>query len=153
MKTLSFVASAAAAAIFTGPAMAQSTPQALEEAFVTAVINEDAGALAKLYTDDATSFSPDGSLAVGQEQIEASWAPFFEAFDGITIKLSPLGKKKVGDDTVINWGRYTMSMTPAGEAEGAEAVSSEGRYSDVMVKTKDGWRYMLDHADEGSSGD
>ena len=152
MRTLSFVSCAAAAAFLTGPAAAQSTPQALEDAFMAAVANEDAAALARLYTDDATSFSPDGSLAVGHEQIETSWAPFFEAFDGIAIKLAPLGKKKAGDDTVINWGRYTMSMTPAGEA-GGETVSSEGRYSDVMVKTKDGWRYMLDHADEGSSGD
>ena len=127
-----FLAAAGAAALFATSAAAQDSAQALADAFAAAVMAED-----------ADSFGPDGGVAHGRAEIAASWAPMFEAFDDITITLDAKGEKALGKDAHAAWGLWTMTMTPAG---GGEPVTMSGRYSDNSVKTKEGWRYFIDHA-------
>ena len=138
-----FLAAAGAAALFATSAAAQDSAEELANAFSAAVMAEDADALAALYTEDADSFGPDGGVAHGRAEIAASWAPMFEAFDDITITLDAKGDKALGKDAHAAWGLWTMTMTPAG---GGEPVTMSGRYSDNSVKTKEGWRYFIDHA-------
>lgn len=145
-KTLSAAALAATfafAAPALAPALAQDSPDALAEAFCAAVIAEDAAALGALYTEDAVSYGPGGGpAAMGPEAIAASWGPFFDGFDNPTCTLERAGEVKEKKSHTA-WGLWSMTATPAG---GGEPVVFAGRFMDVSVKTKEGWRYRADHA-------
>lgn len=138
-----FIAAACVAVVAVAPAAAQESAKALQDAFVAAVVAEDADALAALYTEDADSYPPDGTFARGRAAIAASWAAFFGAYDGFTLTLEPQGDRALGENAVAAWGLWTMSATPV---EGGEPVVWRGRYSDVSIKTAEGWRYFIDHA-------
>ncbi len=126
----------------TVPAHAQSTPNELAKAFENAVIAEDKAAIAKLYTPDAVSYDPGGQVRRGPKEIADSWTDFFDGFEGFTVTLTEHGSRLQGD-TNSAWGLWTMSATPVA---GGDAVTWNGRYMDVSVKTDDGWRYVADHA-------
>jgi uncharacterized protein (TIGR02246 family) len=140
MKHALFAAAAAAALV--APAFAQDTPEALGDAFCAGVVAEDADALALLYTEDADSYGPDGSVAKGRTAIAASWKPFFDGYDGFTCTLDRKGISE-NKKNATAWGLWTMTATPTG---GGETVVWNGRYMDISVKTKEGWRYLADHA-------
>ncbi len=137
-----FVATAFAGFI-AAPALAQETPAALQAAFSAGIVAEDADAVAALYTADADSYPPGGAVAKGTEAIAASWAGFFDAFDGFSISLDQQGERKMGKNDHAAWGLWTMSATPA---DGGDRVVWTGRFLDVSIKTKEGWRYIVDHA-------
>jgi len=140
MKKLMIAASAAA--FLATPAMAGDGAKKLQDAFVAAVVAEDAAALAALYTDDAVSYGPDGGVAEGRDAIAASWAPFFADYDEFTLELDQKGESAMKNKHAA-WGLWTMS---AAATDGAERVVWKGRFMDVSVKTKDGWLYQADHA-------
>jgi len=140
MKAISL---ALAASLVAAPALAQESAKALQDAFVAAVIAEDADALGALYTADALSYGPDGGVATGPEEIGASWAPFFDGFDGFTLALDQQGEMAIGKKAHAAWGLWTMSAT---NVETGEATTWKGRFTDVSVKTDGGWKYQNDHA-------
>ncbi|MEX0644009.1 MAG: nuclear transport factor 2 family protein [Parvularculaceae bacterium] len=124
------------------PAFAQNSADALGDAFCASVVAEDSAALAALYTEDADSYGPDGTVQKGRAEIAASWQAFFDGYDGFACTLD----KKGGEDNGKNytaWGLWTLTATPAA---GGDLVTMNGRYMDISVKTKDGWRYKADHA-------
>lgn len=123
------------------PAAAQDTPDALAAAFCAAVAAEDKAALGALYTEDADSYGPDGSVIAGRAAIAESWGSFFDAFDELSCALNEAGHIKSRKNATV-WGLWTITGTPA---EGGDMVEMNGRYMDVVVKTKDGWRYRADH--------
>jgi len=131
-----------AAAFAAMPALAQDSPQELQDAFVAGVTAEDADAVSALYTEDAYSYGPDGSFQQGPEAIAASWAAFFDGFDGFSISLEQQGDMHEGK-VAGAWGLWTMSATPV---DGGDKVVWRGRYADISKKTKNGWRYIVDHA-------
>ncbi len=137
-----FLPALAAITVAAAPAFAQDTPQALQDAFVTGVNAEDANAISTLYTEDAYSYGPDGSVSYGRAAIAEGWAALFEAFDGLSITLEQQGEMHKGK-VAGAWGLWTMSATPVG---GGDMVVWRGRYTDISKKTSDGWRYMADHA-------
>lgn len=139
MKISTFIAASFAAL----PAAAQESPAALADAFAAAVVAEDAAAMAALYTEDAVSFGPGGRTVIGPEAIAASWTHFFDGFDGFTVTLDKMGSNDLGKKSHAAWGHWTMSATPAG---GGDPVTWKGRFMDVSVKTKSGWKYQADHA-------
>ncbi len=139
MKTITL---AFAATLVATPAFAQDSAKALQEAFVAAVVSEDADALAALYTPDATSYGPEGDVSVGTAAIAASWAPFFDAFDGFSVTLNQTGEMDMGDAHAA-WGLWKMSATAV---DGGETTYWEGRFTDVSVATAEGWKYIIDHA-------
>jgi uncharacterized protein (TIGR02246 family) len=125
------------------PAFAQESADALADAFVAAVVAEDADALASLYTEDADSYDPSGSVQKGRAEIAATWKKFFDAYDGFSASLDRKGHHAPEKKSHAAWGLWTMSATPT---DGGDAVTWNGRYLDVSVKTKDGWKYIVDHA-------
>lgn len=133
----------AALALLAAPAFAQETPEALADAFVAAVVAEDADALAALYTEDADSYDPSGYVQKGRVEIAASWKQFFDAYDGFSAALDRKGAHAPDKKSHAAWGLWTMSAIPVG---GGDGVTWNGRYLDLSVKTKDGWRYIVDHA-------
>lgn len=139
MKRLLIALSAFAAA----PALAQESPKALQDAFVKAVIAEDANALAALYTEDADSYDPSGSVQKGRGEIAATWQAFFDAYDGFSASLTQKGEHQLSKTSHAAWGLWTMAATAPGTDD--ETVWN-GRFLDVSVKTPEGWRYIVDHA-------
>lgn len=125
------------------PAFAQDSPEALADAFVAAIVAEDADALAALYTEDADSYDPSGTVQKGRAEIAATWNQFFNAYDGFTAALDRKGEHKLDKKSHAAWGLWTMTATPVA---GGEPETFNGRFLDVSVKTKDGWRYIVDHA-------
>lgn len=125
------------------PAWAQESPQALADAFVAAVVAEDAEALANLYTEDADSYDPSGAVQKGRLEIAAAWQSFFDGYDGFSASLTKKGEHALSKTSHAAWGLWTMAATAPGAAE--ETVWN-GRFLDVSVKTPEGWRYIVDHA-------
>ncbi len=142
MKRTFIIATALSAGAFTTATAGPDSPDALAEAFCAGVIAEDANALGNLYTEDADSYGPGGSIVKGREAIVASWAPFFDGYDNITCEIEKQGEKKNKKNHTA-WGLWTMTGTPA---DGGDAVTMKGRFMDISVKTKEGWLYRADHA-------
>lgn len=134
---------ASALAFAAAPAFAQESPEALADAFVAAIVAEDAGALAALYTEDADSYDPSGHVQKGRAEIAATWNQFFDSFDGFSARLDRKGEHAPDKKSHAAWGMWTMTATPVG---GGDMVTWNGRFLDVSVKTKEGWRYIVDHA-------
>ncbi len=139
MRTILMIA----AASFASPAFAQESPKALQAAFVAAIVAEDAEALANLYTEDADSYDPSGTVQKGRLEIAATWQSFFDSFDGFSASLNQKGELAMSKDSHAAWGLWTMAATAPGATE--ETVWN-GRFLDVSVKTPEGWRYIVDHA-------
>ena len=139
MRRILVVACACAAA----PALAQESPKALQDAFVAAVVAEDAGALAALYTEDADSYDPSGAVQKGRNEIAATWQAFFDVYDGFSAALMQKGEHALSKSSHAAWGLWTMAAMPTG---GGEETVWNGRFLDVSVKTPEGWRYIVDHA-------
>lgn len=130
------------AALLASPALAQKTPDALLGSFVASVEAEDAAGLAALYLDDADSYGPGGDISKGRAAIAATWTGFFDAFDDFSVEIEKHGERE-SRRMHAAWGLFTMSAAPVG---GGERVVWKGRFTDVSVKTGDGWRYVVDHA-------
>jgi ketosteroid isomerase-like protein len=139
MRTLLVVMSAC----FASTAVAQESPKELQEAFIAAVVAEDADALAALYTEDADSYDPSGAVQKGRGEIAATWQAFFDAYDGFSAALMQKGEHNLSKTSHAAWGLWTMAATVPGAPE--ETVWN-GRFLDVSVKTPEGWRYIVDHA-------
>ena len=139
MRSLVMIALGCAAT----PAIAQDSAKALQDAFVAAVVAEDAEALANLYTEDADSYDPSGGVQKGRLEIAAAWQSFFHSYDGFSASLMQKGEYSLSKDSHAAWGLWTMAATAPGASE--ETVWN-GRFLDVSVSTPQGWRYIADHA-------
>lgn len=121
---------------------ANDSPQALQDAFMTALLANDADGIAACYSSDATNFPLDSMSGVGPESARASWGGFFAAYRVTDASLSDDQLIVLGD-TAVAWGLFNITAEPV---EGGEAVEFKGRYTDV-AKTMDGtWLYIMDHA-------
>ena len=121
---------------------ANDSPQALQDAFMTAMRANDVDGLAACYTADATNFPLDSMSGVGPESVRASWGAFFGAFRIIDASLSDDQLIVLGD-TAIAWGLFNITAVPV---EGGEPVDMQGRYTDVAKNIAGTWLYVMDHA-------
>ena len=126
----------------TAHAAANETPQALQDAFMAAVISNNADAVAACYTDDAVNFTLDTMMGIGPESARRSWGSFFESFDVDKAELRET-HLEVHGDTAIAWGLFLIVATPR---EGGEPVEFRGRYMDIARKIDGRWLYVADHA-------
>ena len=121
---------------------ANDSPQALQDAFMTAMRANDVDGLAACYTADATNFPLDSMSGIGPESVRASWGGFFGAFRIIDASLSDDQLIVLGD-TAIAWGLFNITAVPV---EGGEPVDMQGRYTDVAKNIDGTWLYVMDHA-------
>jgi len=128
--------------LFSMPALANESPEALQDAFVKAMQANDPDGLAACYTDDAVSFAVDVMVGVGPEFVRNSWKSFFMTYTIKKVELSGNYMETFGD-TAAAWGLFTMLVEPA---EGGEAFEMQGRFMDVAKKVDGSWLYIADHA-------
>jgi len=128
--------------LFSMPALANDSPEALQDAFVKAMEANDPDGLAACYTDDAVSFAVDVMVGVGPEFVRDSWKAFFMTYTIKKVGLSGTNMEIFGD-TAAAWGLFTMLVEPA---EGGEAFEMQGRFMDVAKRVDGSWFYIADHA-------
>ena len=124
------------------PAIAQDSPQALQDAFMAAVRAHDADALASLYTEDAVNFPLDRLVGTGPPSARAAWAGFFGNFRVLEAELRQQHLETHGG-TAIAWGLFRILAEPRSGGEPAEFL---GRYMDVARNFDGRWLYVADHA-------
>lgn len=132
-----------------GHAGANDSPEALQNAFVEALRNNDADGLAACYADSAINFPVGELLGRGPDSVRLTWTEFFSAYTVKDIRLSENELVKFGD-TAAAWGVFTMTVIPAG---GTEPVEMVGRYTDVAKNFDGKWLYIADHASIPAPGD
>lgn len=118
------------------------SPEALQDAFMKALVANDADGLAACYTSDATNFAVDSMVGIGPDAVRESWSGFFARFKVLHASLSDTYMETLGD-TAIAWGLFTITAMPAG---GEEAIEMRGRYMDVSKNFDGNWLYIADHA-------
>ena len=122
--------------------LANDSPQALQDAFMTAMRANDVEGLAACYTADATNFPLDSMSGIGPDSVRASWGGFFGVFRIIDASLSDDQLVVLGD-TAVAWGLFNITAVPV---EGGEPVEMQGRYTDVAKNIDGTWLYVMDHA-------
>lgn len=121
---------------------ANDSPEALQDAFMTAIRAHDADAIAACYADDAVNFTLDSMMGIGPDSARQSWGGFFESFE---VQLAELDEThlEVHSDTAIAWGLFLIVAVPRA---GGEPVEFRGRYMDVARNIDGRWLYVADHA-------
>lgn len=127
---------------FSSLSFANESPQALQEAFMTALKANDVQGLADCYTSDAVNFPVGSLIGTGPESVVESWGGFFAGHTIVDASLSEEHLETHGD-TAIAWGLFTIMAEPV---EGGEAVEMKGRYMDVARNIDGSWLYVADHA-------
>jgi len=127
---------------FSSLSFANESPQALQEAFMTALKGNDVQGLADCYTSDAVNFPVGSLVGTGPESVIESWGGFFAAYKVVGAALSE-DHLEIHGNTAIAWGLFTIMAEPA---VGGEAVEMKGRYMDVARNMDGTWLYVADHA-------
>lgn len=123
-------------------AEANESPEALMDAFMNAVLANDAMGLGACYTEDAVNFPLSAMKEIGPDAVTASWQGFFDAFR-VTDASLPEKHLETHGDTAIAWGLFRIVAEPV---EGGEPVVFEGRFMDVSRNINGKWLYVADHA-------
>ena len=122
--------------------IANESPQALQDAFMAALIANDVQGLAECYTNDAVNFPVDTLVGLGPESVIKSWSGFFAAYKVVDASLFDT-HLEVHGDTAVAWGLFKIMAEPI---EGGDIVEMTGRYMDVSRRINGTWLYVADHA-------
>jgi uncharacterized protein (TIGR02246 family) len=112
---------------------------AVAQAFHDGVAQQDAAALASLYSEDGRFLPPHMEPCEGPSAIQAAMQQLLDM--GVrSLDIDPLDVREAGDLT-IEYGRYTLGIEPAG----VEPVTDVGKYIVVHEAQDDGsTRIVLD---------
>ncbi len=106
----------------------------LNEAYATAFNQQDAKAIASLFTADGDYSILTGDLLMGRPQIAAGHAAFFKNNPGAKIDGKQLTRRHLRDDVVVATGRWKVENGPSD-------YPSSGAWSTVVVKDDGKWKY------------
>jgi len=110
---------------------------AVAQAFHDAVANQDAGALASLYHDDARFLAPNMGPAEGRPAVQAAMQQLLD-IGARSLDIEPIDVRDAGNLT-IEYGRYTLGLEP----EGGDAMTDVGKYVVVHETREDGSTKIL----------
>lgn len=105
------------------------------EEFVAALTQQDAQALAGLYTADAQLLPPNGDFVTGRSDIETFWQGVMDA--GVAAAALTTVEAIGTDSLAYEVGRYIMT-----DANGA--TIDEGKYIVIWRRGADGWKLHRD---------
>jgi uncharacterized protein (TIGR02246 family) len=137
---------------FALPAVAQQTntpdPQlreqlvALTKKFDEAWNNNDAAALAALYTEDAVEVTDQGPI-YGREAIVKHWAEVFKQahFSNHLLNIDQKSPHPIGTDGNTVWENGEMSLSY--QVKGGNPVEIKGYHSSIAVREDGVWRKQL----------
>lgn len=109
--------------------------------YADAFAKSDAGALAGLYDESGSRFSPNGVVVRGRPAIAQNVAGFMKSVTGpIKVHIETQDLWLV-DDLAYETGKYTYTFTPPGKTE----TQTGGHYVTVWKRQTDGdWKIMAD---------
>jgi uncharacterized protein (TIGR02246 family) len=109
--------------------------------YIDAFARADAGALAGLYDESGSRFSPKGVVVRGRPAIAESVAGFMKSVTGpIKVSIETQDVWAV-DDLVYETGKYTYTFTPPGKTE----TQTGGHYVTIWKRQSDGgWKIFVD---------
>ncbi|MGL4238626.1 YybH family protein [Tabrizicola sp.] len=110
-------------------------------AWVRAVESGDSAAIAAMNGPDTIAYPPDVAVLMGQQEISAAYDGLFAAYSA-EVEVTDAQYLEAGG-FVQSWGLYTLVLTPKG---GGNAITLNGRFTDVAEAVEGGWRYIVDHA-------
>jgi uncharacterized protein (TIGR02246 family) len=105
---------------------------AVAQAFHDGVADQDAAALASLYSDDGRFLPPNMEACEGPASIQAAMQQLLD-MGARSLDIEPLDVREAGDLT-IEYGRYELGMEPDGEPR----VTDVGKYIVVHEPQDDG---------------
>jgi ketosteroid isomerase-like protein len=114
---------------------------ALGKKYAEAVNNNDAAAVAALYTEDAVVVTETGTI-YGREAIEKHWADLFKQVhfsNHIAKQYAPHIIGSVGNEM---WGNGEWSAIIEGKNWGPKEI--KGYWGDVFVRQGDDWKILMD---------
>lgn len=107
---------------------------AIRTDFTQAVAQGDGATAAALYTADAITYRPDGSMGSGTEGIAAAYQELFEVgFNAVTIE--PMETIQHGD-----WGWEIGAYTYTGQSAEGDSLSLPGEYSLLLMQEDGMWK-------------
>jgi ketosteroid isomerase-like protein len=110
--------------------------------FAEAFNNNDAAALAALYTEDAI-FVTDRGIIHGRPAIEVWWADTFNAVHpkNYSDKADPSSLRVVGTaDNIRVAGEWNETL----QGKNGEPIQAKGYWSDILVREGDDWEIQVD---------
>jgi ketosteroid isomerase-like protein len=153
MKIRFLLAFVALAISFAVPTFAQQKdtvdPQIIEQLvaigkkYAEAVNNNDAAAVAALYTEDAVYVADTGPI-YGREAIQKHWADAFQKmhFSNLFNKRDTYFPHAIGTDGNVMWGNGEWGTTVQGKDWGPIQVA--GYWSNIYRRKGDTWKILMD---------
>ncbi len=117
-------------------------PAALDQAWMKAMLAQDASAVAALYAQDAVMYPPDAMEVRGRDAIRTEYENLLQTFRVQEANVTQTHYETHGD-TGMGWGRFTLTLVP--KAAG-QPTTMEGRFTEVSRKIGGKWYYAVDHA-------
>jgi uncharacterized protein (TIGR02246 family) len=105
---------------------------AVAQAFHDGVANQDAAALASLYSEEGKFLPPNMEPSEGPAAIQAAMQQLLD-MGARSLDVEPIDVREAGD-TTIEYGRYELGIEP----EGAERVTDVGKYIVIHEAQDDG---------------
>jgi uncharacterized protein (TIGR02246 family) len=134
---------AIAVSLFAASALATDSGAAqLDAAWTKAMLANDASVLAALYAPDAVMYPPGEMEQRGREAIRKGYEEMLAAMRVLEARILP-EKYETHGDTSLGWGHWTIKLCPKA---GGDAISLEGRFTEVARKIGGKWYYVADHA-------
>ena len=127
---------------FASVALAADGAQALDAAWMKAMLAGDVNAASALYAANAVLWFPGTHEARGAKAIHDAYAGLLGAYTITDLSLTDTQYETM-QNTEIAWGHFIMTLQP--KAGGAPTIMG-GRFSSVSKMIDGQWRYVVDHA-------
>jgi uncharacterized protein (TIGR02246 family) len=125
----------------------QADMQKVRDEYVAAWSKADARAVAMLHAEQAVVVNGMGEVMAGRQAVQQSMEKQFAGpWKGTTLTVTPGRQHSVGNDVIVEEGRFRIS---GGQAGGAEAQKmggqEEGHYLVTLGRVEGQWR-IVSHA-------
>ena len=116
--------------------------EAVDNAWVKAMLANDLDAIVACYAEDAVMWAPGDPEAKGAKAIRESYAALLRDNTVKDAKALDTHYRTMGK-TSVGWGHYSLTLAPKA---GGALVNMTGRFTDVAVEKDGRWVYIADHA-------